>query len=46
MRCKRPEVWKNGDWLLHRDNVPAHTSLVVRELLTNSNMTTVPHPAY
>ena len=46
VRCKRPEVWKNGDWLLHRDNVPAHTSLVVRELLTNSNMTTVPHPAY
>jgi len=46
VRCKRPEMWKNGDWLLHHDNVPAHTSLVVREFLIKNNMTTVPHPAY
>jgi len=46
VRCKWPEMWKNGDWLLHRDNAPAHTSLVVREFLTKNNMTTVPHPAY
>jgi len=39
-------MWKNGDWLLHRDNAPAHTSLVVREFPTKNNMTTVPHPAY
>jgi len=39
-------MWKNGHWLLHHDNVPAHTSLVVREILTKNNMTTVPHPAY
>jgi hypothetical protein len=38
-------MWKNRNWLLHHDNVPAHTSLVVREFLGN-NMTTVPHPAY
>ena len=43
---KWPEMWKNGDWLLHHDNVPAHTSLVVRKCLTKSNMTIVPHPAY
>jgi len=46
VRRKRPEMWKNGDWLLHHDNAHAHTSLVVREFLTKSNMTTVPHPAY
>ena len=46
MRPKRPEMWKNRDWLLHNDNAPAHTSLVVREFLTKNNMTTVPHPAY
>ena len=46
MRCKRPEMWKNGDWLLHLDNAPAHTSLIVREFLTKNNMTTVPHLAY
>jgi len=42
---KRPEMWKNRDWLLHHDNEPAHTSLV-REFLTKNNMTTLPHPAY
>ena len=46
VRCKWPEISNNGDWLLHQDNAPAHTSLVVREFLTNNNMTTVPHPAY
>jgi len=45
MRSKRPEMWKNGDWLLHHDNAPAHTSLVVREFLTKNNLTTVPHHA-
>ena len=30
---QKPEMCKN--WLLHHDNVPAHTSLAVREFLTN-----------
>jgi len=46
VRRKRPEMWKNGDWLLHHDNALAYTSLVVREFLTKNNMTTVPHPTY
>jgi len=46
VRRKRPEMWKNGDWLLHHDNAPAYTSLVLREFLTKNNMTIVPHPAY
>jgi len=46
VRHKRPEMWKNRDLLLHHENAPAHTWLIVREFLTNSNMTTVPHPAY
>jgi len=46
VRCKRPEMWKNGNWLLHHDNAPAHISLVVREFLTKNNVSTVPHPAY
>jgi len=37
------EEWK---LVVHHDNAPAHTSLVVREFLTKNNMTTVPHPAY
>jgi len=46
VRCKPPEMWKNGNWLLHHDKAPAHTSLVTREFLTKNNVTTVPHPAY
>jgi hypothetical protein len=23
---KRPELWRNHNWLLHHDNAPAHTS--------------------
>ena len=46
VRHKRHEMWKNGDWLVHHDDAPAHTSLVVTEFLTKNNMTTVPHPAY
>jgi hypothetical protein len=26
---KRPERWRKQDWLLHRDNAPAHTALSV-----------------
>ena len=39
---KRPEMWKNGNWLLHHDNVPAHTSLVVREFLTKRTWPLLP----
>ena len=46
VRRKRPEMWKNGNWLFHHDNAPAHTTLVVREFPTKNNVTTVPHPAY
>jgi len=46
VRHKQPEMWQNGDWLLHHDNATAHTSLAVREFLTKNNMTILPHPAY
>jgi len=40
-------MWKNGNWLLHHDNAPAHTSLVVTEFLSKKyKVTTVPHLAY
>jgi hypothetical protein len=37
-----------GDWLLHHDNAPEHTSFVVREFLTEKEKEnpTVPYPAY
>jgi hypothetical protein len=32
--------------LLHQDNAPAHTSLKIKEFVTNNNMVTVSHPPY
>ena len=30
---KWPRVWSSGDWLLHHDNAPAHSSNLVQQLL-------------
>jgi hypothetical protein len=44
VRRKRPELWRNHNWLLHHDNAPTHTSLETKEFVTNSNMVIVLHP--
>ena len=41
---KRPYNWKNNNWFLHNDNAPAHTSLVVRQFLSSTSITVIPHP--
>jgi histone-lysine N-methyltransferase SETMAR len=46
VRRKRPELWHNHNWLLHRDNTPAHTSLKTTEFVTNNNMIIVPCSPY
>ena len=38
--------WKNNSWLLHHDNAPAHTSLLVRDFLAKNNTVTMPRPPY
>jgi transposase len=43
---KRPERWRNQDWVLHHDNAPAHTALSVQRFLAAKNMAVVPHPPY
>jgi len=43
VRRKRPEKWANG-FILHHDNPPCHTSLLVRQFLSNKNITLCPHP--
>jgi len=45
LRRKRPEKWTNG-FILHHDNAPCHTSLLVRQFLSNKNITACPHPPY
>lgn len=45
VRRKRPEKWANG-FLLHHDNAPCHTSLLIREFLAAKNVPVCPHPPY
>lgn len=42
----RPELAREGRWILHHDNAPAHTSLVVREFLSKNSITVTEHPPY
>jgi len=46
IRRKRPDLWKNNSWLLHHDNAPAHTSLLVRNFLAKNNTIIMPQPPY
>ncbi|UYV83122.1 hypothetical protein LAZ67_22002308 [Cordylochernes scorpioides] len=46
IRQKRPDLWKNKNWLLHHDNAPAHTSLLVRDVLAKNNTLMMPQPPY
>jgi hypothetical protein len=41
---ERPELWRSGEWLLHHDNVPTHTTLSVWQFLTKNGMRTASHP--
>ncbi|UYV72610.1 hypothetical protein LAZ67_10000046, partial [Cordylochernes scorpioides] len=43
IRQKRPDLWKNKNWLLHH---PAHTSLLVRDFLAKNNTLMMPQPPY
>jgi hypothetical protein len=43
---KRPERWRNQDWLLQHDNAPALTALSMQRFLAPKNMAVVPHPPY
>ena len=38
IRLKRPHLWKGKNWFLHFDNASAHTSLLVRELLSKNTV--------
>jgi len=46
MRRKRPELWENQTWMLHHDNAPAHTSLLICSYLAKHQTSIAPHPTY
>jgi len=46
VRRKRPELWEKQTWILHHDNAPAHTSLLIRSYLAKHQTSIVLHPPY
>ena len=45
VRRKQPEKWANS-FILHHDNAPRHTSLLVWKFPSNKNITVCPNPPY
>jgi hypothetical protein len=43
---KRPEKWRTNSRFLLQHNAPAHRSVLVRDFLAKSNVTTPEHPPY
>lgn len=46
VRRKRPDLWQNQSWVLHHDNAPSHTALIVRQFLAKTSTTVLEHPPY
>jgi hypothetical protein len=42
---KRPELWPK-DWFFHRDNVPSHTELSIKQFLAQKSITETKHLPY
>jgi len=46
VRRKRREKWRDGDWILHHDNAPAHTSHLVQRCLAKHGTAQLQQPPY
>jgi len=46
VRRRKPEMWKNGSWVLYQDNAPAHNALSAKTFLTKQKITVLEHPLY
>ena len=44
VRRKRPRFWSSGDWLLHHDNAPAHSSNFVQQFLAKHKIVQLRQP--
>ena len=44
VRRKRQQLWASGDWHLHHDNAPAHSSALVQIFLVKHHITQVCQP--
>jgi len=45
VRRKRRDKWQ-GEWFLHHDNAPRHTSLVVQQFLAEKSIPVITQPPY
>ena len=46
VRRKRPEQWRDGDWILHHDNAPARTSHFMQQFLAKHSTAQLQQPPY
>ena len=46
VRRKRPEKWRDGDWILHHDNAPAHILHLVQQFLAKHGTAQLQQPPY
>jgi len=46
VRRKRQQLWASGDWHVHHDNAPAHSSALVQTFLVKHRITQVCRPPY
>jgi len=46
VRGKRQQLWARGDWHLHHDNAPGHSSSLVQTFLVKHRITQVCQPPY
>jgi hypothetical protein len=40
------QKWQDGDWKLHHDNAPAHTSHLVQQILAKHGTAQLQEPPY
>jgi len=46
VRRKRPVKWQDGNWILHHDNAPVHTSHLVQQFLAKHGTAQLQQPPY
>jgi hypothetical protein len=46
VRRKRPELWRDHNWLLNHGNAPAHMPLKTTEFVSNNDMVIIHKPPY
>lgn len=46
IRRKRPELWRNNSWILHHDNAPSHTALIICDFLAKNSTTVINQAPY